>query len=82
MKRYTYGVFLLDKSGKLTRGGRWARTNNKADAIKVAKRHGGEVRAMPYAHGDLTYDAPTFRLGSTQIFYAEKPRLPKRGGRR
>jgi len=69
-KRFTYGVFILDKDGQMRRGGRWKRTNNKAFAIAMIKKHGGEVWAMPYAHGDQSYDAPTFKMGAKKIFSA------------
>ena len=67
-KRFTYGVFYPKISKGSLVGQRWGRTNNKAAAIAAAKKGGGEVWAMPYAHGDLTYDAPTFEMGSKKIF--------------
>lgn len=64
-KRFTYGVFLPKKPGVPQR---WSRTNNRADAIKSAKKNGGEVRAMPFGQGQMTVDAPTFKLLSKKIY--------------
>ncbi len=64
-KRFTYGVFLPKKPGMAWR---WARTNNKAQAIKLAKKHNGEVRAMGFGVGQDTFDATTFRLLSKKIY--------------
>lgn len=64
-QRFTYGVFLPKKPGVPQR---WARTNNRADAIKSAKKRGGEVRAMPFKSGQMTFDAPTFRTLSKRIY--------------
>lgn len=55
MARYTYAVFLPSQPP------RWARTNNKAQALAYARQHGGYVTRMDYASGRGTWDAPTFR---------------------
>jgi hypothetical protein len=52
----TYAVFLP--------GQRWARTDNKRQAIRLAKQHAGYVTAMSCASGRGAWDAPTFRACS------------------
>ena len=59
-----YGVFV---------GSKWGMVTNKKLALKEAKKHKGEVRAMPYPKDTSAWDYPTFYVCSDQIAdYREK----------
>ncbi len=62
-ERQSYGVFVM---------GRWARTNNRKEAIRFARKVGGVVKAMPYYLAKGAWDAPTFWALSDTIYIAEE----------
>jgi hypothetical protein len=60
--RNIYGIFATIEGTR-----RFGLTRNKKVAIRLAKRHAGEVRVKPDLPEYVSYDAPTFRVLSDSL---------------
>ena len=70
-RKMTYAVRLPN--------GKWGRTNNKAEAIKAAKKHDGAVVYMkPYSPDTDVMDWPTFAVSGRKIYPAKKTASKRR----
>lgn len=68
-KRPVYGVFF---------GTKWAMTRSKRKAITEAKKHAdGQVFKRDHCEDNESWDAPTFRAMSTQIYPFVADILPR-----
>ena len=65
-----YGIFLPSLIDP--KSCRFAMCRNKKLAIKTAKEYKGTVRAINLAGACSSYDAPTFRVLSDEIFSAKE----------
>jgi hypothetical protein len=63
-----YGIFIDD-----SRNPRWGMCRNKRQAIRLAKRNpGATVRALKDLPEYHSFDAPTFKVLSTQVWPEDK----------
>ena len=60
--RTHYGIFWTDDHGRHV----WARSSNKREAVRFAKRVHGAVGQVNHGRG-MAWDAPTFKVMMTPI---------------